>query len=188
MRKLYQLTPRLITVLVLNSLACTPVSESAFDPQPEPAYFAGYTCVLKPTAPSQISVCVSLCTEQEPTDIEVNLYNFGPDTNADDDLAMVLHPGSASIPVDQVVSIRTMYTDSIGNRLSDYDSEKRFSIPVNRNGVSVLTLKEADGTIRANWVITTNKTVSDVCLNIVSARGGRLTPIETLIPQPRGQL
>ena len=174
MHPIRTLTILLPSAMLLSGSACVRSGETGPAPQAEPSYFAGYIFQPKPVASNQTRVLVSLCEAGEPTDIQVSVYDFGPDTNGDEDMDLVLHPGSAPIAPGEVVSVRAKYTDATGTLESDYDREKRFAVGVARNGVSVLLVTNSDGTKRGGWVITTGKETGEVCLKNVSGRGGRL--------------
>ncbi len=161
------------SAILLTGSACVRSGEANLVAPAEPSYFAGYVFQPKPISSSQTRVLISLCDVTEPTDIQVNVYDFGPDTNGDENLDLVLHPGSVPVSPGEVVFVRAKYTDA-GMMVSDYNREKRFAVAVARNGVSVLMVDRADGTKLAGWVMTTGKLTGDVCLKKVSGRGGRL--------------
>lgn len=160
--------------ILFAGFAC--VRSGKVDPvvQADSSYFAGNRFRPKPVSSGQTRVLVSMCDDSEPMDIQVSVYAFGPDTNGDEDLDLILNPGPVPISASEIELVQATYTDS-GTRVSDYDSEKRFAIAVARNSVSVLMVDRADGTKRAGWVMTTGKVTDEVCLKTVSGRGGRLS-------------
>lgn len=173
MHPIRTLTALLSSFVLFTEFACVQVRETDPVARADSSYFAGYTFQSKPVSSGQMRVMASMCDTNEPTNVEVSVYDFGPDTNGDEDLDLILYPGSVSISPSEVVLIQAKYIHA-GAQLSDYDSEKRFAIGVARNGVSVLLVDKGDGTKRAGWVMTTGKVTSDVCLKNLSGRGGRI--------------
>lgn len=147
-----------LTALLGGTLlvACNPTSDVPPPLTPATSYFAGYDFAPKPVASASLRVMTSLCTPDEPADLTLNVYAFGPEHNVDEVTAEVItpttHEANGEIVPDRpdvtnVIEVKRMYTSPTGAMVSDYDPRKQFVVDVGRNLINVVTIEDDAGQV-----------------------------------------
>ncbi|QJW92490.1 hypothetical protein HNV11_23755 (plasmid) [Spirosoma taeanense] len=163
----------LLSFILLGVIACQQEDTPAPKPQPVPSYFTGYDFAPKVVDDDNARAYGSLCDNTEPQDLDLNVYEFEPDTNIDEDVADIMIPTydedgepEEGPTATAIISVRKQYTTPEGAKVSDYDRMKRFVIDVEKNTINVLTIEKDNGEVILYGVFDTrnaNATPAEIC-------------------------